>query len=82
VRALGARKPGRTLAANIDLWVPVVLDGLGVRRSNVSAVLAACCTAGWCTHIYEQVRSKDMMLRPDDVYQGIGSRSLSAARDA
>lgn len=62
--------PGRKLPANPDLWLPVVLDGIGVPDEFMDAFLAGARIAGWSAHCVEQVSSGGPLLRPDDIYAG------------
>ncbi|WP_197420128.1 citrate/2-methylcitrate synthase [Mycobacterium sp. NAZ190054] len=61
---------GRRLPANPDLWLPVVLDGIGVPDEFMDAFLAGARIGGWSAHIVEQVAGGGPLLRPDDLYVG------------
>lgn len=67
---LRERRSGRPLPANIDIWIPVVLNGLGVADDNMDAFLASSRIAGWSAHIVEQLEGTNTLLRPSDVYIG------------
>lgn len=69
-QALAHKGAQRVLPANVDLWIPVVLDALGVPARLVSAVLSLGRTAGWSAHIAEEHRSRGRLIRPSDVYVG------------
>lgn len=74
---LTARRPeGRNLPANPDLWLPVILDGIGVPDDFMDAFLAGARIAGWSAHSFEQVATRGPLLRPDDVYAGHDARCL------
>jgi citrate synthase len=66
--ALAQRRPGRPLPMNVDSWMPVILDALGVPGAFVDSVLAASRVGGWCAHIYEEVAQDGKLLRPDDLF--------------
>lgn len=67
--ALGARYPDRPLAANVEFYTAVLLDALGLPRTEFSAIFAAGRVAGWCAHVAEQ-RKTGRLLRPDSTYIG------------
>lgn len=77
--ALATRSSGRRLPANPDLWLPVVLDGIGVPSDFMDAFLAASRIAGWSAHSVEQVATGGPLLRPDDIYAGRPPRTLSVS---
>lgn len=74
--ALKARGGTRRLPPNVDIWLPVVLDGLGIPDDMADAVLAAGKMAGWSAHIVEQVESGGKLMRPTDIYVGTEFRTL------
>jgi citrate synthase len=74
---LTTRSAGRRLPANPDLWLPVVLDGIGVPDDFMDAFLAGSRIAGWSAHSVEQVVTGGPLLRPDDVYAGHDARTLT-----
>jgi citrate synthase len=75
--ALAVRNTGRQLPTNPDLWLPVILDGIGVPDDFMDAFLAASRIAGWSAHSVEQVVTGGPLLRPDDIYAGHDARTLS-----
>lgn len=75
--ALAGRADGRRLPANPDLWLPVVLDGIGIPDDFMDAFLAGSRIAGWSAHSVEQVTTGGPLLRPDDIYVGAGERTLA-----
>ncbi|WP_218620444.1 citrate/2-methylcitrate synthase [Mycolicibacterium hippocampi] len=75
--ALAARSADRRLPANPDLWLPVVLDGIGVPDDFMDAFLAGSRIAGWSAHSVEQVVTGGPLLRPDDIYSGRDARTLA-----
>jgi citrate synthase len=75
--ALATRNAGRRLPANPDLWLPVILDGIGVPDDFMDAFLAGSRIAGWSAHSVEQVITGGPLLRPDDIYSGHGARTLA-----
>lgn len=70
------RGNARLLPANPDLWLPVVLDGIGVPDDFMDAFLAGARIAGWSAHSVEQVATGGPLLRPDDIYVGTEARTL------
>jgi citrate synthase len=74
---LATRSAGRRLPANPDLWLPVILDGIGVPDDFMDAFLAGSRIAGWSAHSVEQVVTGGPLLRPDDIYVGHRARSLT-----
>lgn len=74
--AVARRSDGRKLPTNPDLWLPVVLDGIGVPDDFMDAFLAGSRIAGWSAHSVEQVSSGGQLLRPDDIYAGPPARKL------
>lgn len=75
--AVRARGRDRALPVNVDLWLPVVLDAVGIPDDMMDAVLAAGRMAGWSAHSVEQVESGGKLMRPTDIYVGVESRSLA-----
>lgn len=75
--ALATRRAGRQLPANPDLWLPVILDAIGVPDDFMDAFLAGARIAGWSAHSVEQVVTGGPLLRPDDIYAGHGARTLT-----
>ena len=74
---LATRSTGRRLPANPDLWLPVILDGIGVPDDFMDAFLAGSRIAGWSAHSVEQVVTGGPLLRPDDIYAGRDARTLT-----
>jgi citrate synthase len=75
--ALATRGASRRLPANPDLWLPVILDGIGVPDDFMDAFLAGSRIAGWSAHSVEQVVTGGPLLRPDDIYSGHDARTLA-----
>jgi citrate synthase len=61
--------PERTLAANVEFYTAVLLDGLGLPRSLFTPTFASARVAGWLAHAAEQ-RSGGRILRPRQRYVG------------
>jgi citrate synthase len=72
---LGARKPDRVLATNVEFWAAVVLDTAEVPPELMTPLFACARTAGWSAHILEQKRT-GRLIRPTAAYVGEGPRSL------
>ena len=51
---LEEHKPGRRLATNLEVWVAVLLDGVGLAPSLFTPTFAAARTVGWAAHCFEQ----------------------------
>ncbi|MDH4146671.1 MAG: citrate synthase/methylcitrate synthase [Acidimicrobiia bacterium] len=60
---------GRRLAANVDLYAPVLLEACGIPRSLFTATFACARVVGWCAHILEQATERKI-IRPAAYYVG------------
>ena len=78
VQSLGARRPDRRMAANVEFYTAVVLDAVGLPASLFSATFAVARVAGWLAHIDEQ-RAGGRLIRPASRYVGPAPAELQAA---
>lgn len=78
VQSLGARRPDRRMAANVEFYTAVVLDAVGLPASLFSATFAVARVAGWLAHIDEQ-RAGGRLIRPASHYVGPAPADLQAA---
>jgi citrate synthase len=69
VTALARHKPGRRIAANIEMDAALLLDALGLRREAFTPVFAVARTPSWIAHALEQQKT-GRMIRPRSVYIG------------
>jgi len=60
---------GRNLAANVDLYSPVLLDACAIPRNLFTATFAVGRVVGWCAHILEQAM-EGKIIRPGAYYVG------------
>jgi citrate synthase len=60
---------GRRLAANVDLYAPIVLEACGIPPELFTATFAAARIVGWCAHALEQA-AEPMVIRPAAYYIG------------
>jgi citrate synthase len=60
---------GRNLAANVDLYSPVLLDACAIPRNLFTATFAMARVVGWCAHILEQA-TETKVIRPAAYYIG------------
>jgi citrate synthase len=60
---------GRKLAANVDLYSPVLLDACAIPRNLFTATFAVARVVGWCAHILEQA-TEGKIIRPNAYYIG------------
>jgi citrate synthase len=60
---------GRRLAANVDLYSPVLLDACAIPRTLFTATFAVARVVGWCAHILEQAM-ESKVIRPAAYYVG------------
>jgi citrate synthase len=67
--ALQRRKPGRRLAANIEMDAALLLDAIGLPRDAFTPVFAIARAPAWIAHALEQQRS-GRMIRPSSTYVG------------
>lgn len=66
---LARRKPGRTLAANVEFYTAVLLDAVGMDRALFTPLFACGRVVGWLAHVREQ-RATGRMIRPKALYVG------------
>lgn len=66
---LAQRKPGRSLATNVELYTALLLEALEFPPGAFTCVFAMGRCAGWIAHAREQVASGRLM-RPQSVYVG------------
>jgi citrate synthase len=67
--AAGRVLAGRHLAANVDLYSPVLLDACAIPRNLFTATFATARVVGWCAHILEQA-TEPKIIRPAAYYIG------------
>ena len=60
---------GRRLAANVDLYSPVLLEACAIPRDLFTATFAVARVVGWCAHILEQAM-EGRVIRPAAYYVG------------
>jgi citrate synthase len=68
-KILRERRPELSLAANVEFYTAVLLDGIGLAREQFSATFAVSRIAGWCAHVIEQRRT-GRLIRPASRYVG------------
>jgi len=66
---LAKRKPGRSLATNVELYTALLLEALAFPPSAFTCVFAMGRVAGWIAHAREQVAG-GRLIRPQSVYVG------------
>ncbi len=66
---LAERKPGRSLATNVELYTALLLEALAFPPSAFTCVFAMGRAAGWIAHAREQVAG-GRLIRPQSVYVG------------
>jgi citrate synthase len=69
LECLERRHPGRPLCANVEWYTAVLLDALGLSRSQFSPTFAVGRVIGWGAHILEQ-RESGRLIRPLSRYVG------------
>jgi citrate synthase len=67
--ALRRKYPQRPLLANVEFYTAVLLDTLGLDRTELSCTFAAGRVAGWAAHVEEQRRT-GRLIRPGSSYIG------------
>jgi citrate synthase len=68
-KILAERKPGRSLAANVEFYTAVLLDAVGLPREQFASTFAVSRIAGWSAHVLEQRRT-GRLIRPASRYIG------------
>lgn len=68
-RVLAEHRPGRRLAANVEFYTAVLLEGLGFDRRQFTPTFAVSRVAGWLAHVDEQLEG-GRLLRPRARYVG------------
>ncbi|WP_255168520.1 citrate synthase/methylcitrate synthase [Natrononativus amylolyticus] len=66
---LAERKPDLSLAANVEFYTAVLLNGVGIPRDLFSATFAVSRVGGWTAHCLEQL-SDNRIVRPRSRYVG------------
>jgi citrate synthase len=66
---LRERHPGRTLDVNVEFYTAVLLDAVGLDRTQFTPTFAVARCAGWCAHVIEQRRT-GRLIRPALRYTG------------
>ncbi|MDT0305374.1 citrate synthase 2 [Streptomyces sp. DSM 44917] len=77
---LGARRPDRVLATNVEFWAAIVLDFAEVPAHMFTAMFTCARTAGWSAHILEQKRT-GRLIRPSARYVGPPPRGIAGIED-
>ena len=67
--ALRRKYPDRPLRANVEFYTAVLLDTIGLDRTEFSPTFAVGRAAGWTAHVEEQ-RSRGRLIRPASRYIG------------
>jgi citrate synthase len=67
--ALRAKHPDRPLLANVEFYTAVLLDTVGLDRTELTPTFAVGRTAGWAAHVEEQ-RATGRLIRPASRYVG------------
>jgi citrate synthase len=67
--ALRQKHPDRPLRANVEFYTAVLLDTIGLDRTEFTPTFAVGRTAGWTAHVEEQ-RQTGKLIRPASVYVG------------
>jgi citrate synthase len=66
---LAERKPGRSLATNVELYTALLLEALDLPPAAFTCVFAMGRAAGWIAHAREQTAG-GRLIRPQSVYVG------------
>jgi citrate synthase len=69
IAALRKHKPGRRLDTNVEYYTALLLEALDIPRSAFTALFACGRVAGWCGHVFEQVKG-GRLIRPQSNYVG------------
>jgi citrate synthase len=69
IAALRRHKPGRRLDTNVEYYTALLLEALEIPRDAFTALFAVARTAGWCAHVFEQVKG-GRIIRPQSNYIG------------
>jgi citrate synthase len=69
IAALRKHKPGRRLDTNVEYYTALLLEALEIPRDAFTALFAVARTAGWCAHVFEQVKG-GRIIRPQSNYVG------------
>jgi citrate synthase len=67
--ALRQKHPDRPLRANVEFYTAVLLDAVGLDRTQFSPTFAVGRAAGWAAHVEEQ-RAVGRLIRPASRYVG------------
>ncbi len=68
-RVLAERHPDRALRANVEFYTAVLLEAVGLSRTQFSPTFATGRVAGWWAHVLEQ-RGVGRLIRPQSRYVG------------
>jgi citrate synthase len=69
IAALRKHKPGRRLDTNVEYYTALLLEALEIPREAFTALFGVARTAGWCAHVFEQVKD-GRFIRPQSNYVG------------
>ncbi|HLG47222.1 MAG TPA: citrate synthase/methylcitrate synthase, partial [Reyranella sp.] len=69
IAALRKHKPGRRLDTNVEYYTALLLEALEIPRDAFTPIFAVARTAGWCAHVFEQVKG-GRIIRPQSNYVG------------
>ena len=69
IAALRRHKPGRRLDTNVEYYTALLLEALEIPREAFTALFAVGRAAGWCAHVFEQVKG-GRIIRPQSNYVG------------
>jgi len=70
------RLAGKNIYPNVDFWSGLVLQAMGIEAKYFTTIFALGRIMGWVSHWVEHMEAKNRIFRPNQLYDGIGTRHI------
>ncbi len=70
------RLAGKNIYPNVDFWSGLVLKAMDIEAKYFTTIFALGRIMGWVSHWVEHMEAKNRIFRPNQLYNGIGTRHI------
>lgn len=70
------RLADKNIYPNVDFWSGLVLKAMDIEPKYFTTIFALGRIMGWVSHWVEHMEAKNRIFRPDQLYNGIGTRHI------
>ena len=67
---------GKKLYPNVDFWSGLILKAIGIEPEYFTTIFALGRILGWVSHWIEHMKIRNKIFRPEQLYNGIGTRHI------